>query len=333
MNKRAMIRRAPIGVAGAVAALAIGFASPASAASTSASVANDTLTVSGSSASESIALRLSVSDPNQLEVDFGDDGSADGTFDRSSFSTIEVSLRSGNDSFRVDQTNGTFADETLVVDGGSGNDTMDGGDGAEVFYGRSGNDAVDGNRGDDSAYLGSGNDSFRWDPGDGSDLIEGDSGTDTLDFNGAGAPEVMSLTPNGSRALFLRDVANIRMDMDNVERLDLTALAGPDTITIEDMTGTDFRQADVDLSGPAGGPDGEADVVTVNGSRRADNIDVEADSGDIDIEGLQTETHISGSELIDNLQVNAGDGNDAVDVEADVNALITVAIDLGAGQV
>ena len=39
----------------------------------------------------------------------------------------------------------------------------------------------------------------------------------------------MSLTPNGERALFLRDVANIRMDMDNVERLDLTALAGTDT--------------------------------------------------------------------------------------------------------
>ena len=226
MNKRAMIRRAPIGVAGAVAALAIGFASPASAASTSASVANDTLTVSGSSASESIALRLSVSDPNQLEVDFGDDGSAEhasiaARSARSRSRSAAATTRSAST-----RRNGTFADETLTVDGGSGNDTMDGGDGAEVFYGGSGNDAVDGNRGDDTAYLGSGNDSFRWDPGDGSDIVEGAQRHRHARLQRRRRAENMSLTPNGGRALFLRDVANIRMDMDNVERLDLTALGG-----------------------------------------------------------------------------------------------------------
>ena len=45
------------------------------------------------------------------------------------------------------------------------------------------------------------------------------------------------------------------MDMDGVERLDLTALGGADTVTIDDMTGTDFRRAGIDLSGPAGGGD------------------------------------------------------------------------------
>ena len=79
----------------------------------------------------------------------------------------------------------------------------------------------------------------------------------------------MSLSANGERSLFLRDVANIRMDMDDVERLDLTALGGIDTVTVDDMSGTDFRQADVDLSGPAGGGDGEADIVTVNGTDRS----------------------------------------------------------------
>ena len=101
-----------------------------------------------------------------------------------------------------------------------------------------------------------------------------------------------------ARALFLRDVANIRMDMDNVERLDLTALGGADTITIEDMTGTDFRQADVDLSGPTGGPDGEADIVTVNGPG-GPTTSTSWPKRRVDIEGLQTETHIPGSELID----------------------------------
>jgi hypothetical protein len=335
MKARAFFGRGSLAAAGATAALVIGFAGPASAASpsASASVANDALTITGTSGRDQLALRLAAGDPKTLEVDFGDDGSADHSFDRSTFSSIDVLLRSGDDQFRVDQVNGAIADEALTVDAGSGNDQMDGGDAAEVFYGRSGNDAVDGNRGDDTAYLGSGTDSFRWDPGDGSDTIEGDSGTDTLDFNGAGAPEVMSLTPNGRRALFLRDVANIRMDMDNVERLDLTALDSADSVTIDDMTGTDFRQADVDLSGAAGGGDGAADIVTVNGTERADNITVGTDGARVDVEGLQTVTRVTGAETIDQLQVNSLGGNDAVGVDAGVNAVIGVAVDLGAGQI
>ena len=46
----------------------------------------------------------------------------------------------------------------------------------------------------------------------------------------------MSLSANGRRTLFLRDVANIRMDMDDVERLDLTALGGADTMIVRDMS-------------------------------------------------------------------------------------------------
>ena len=38
----------------------------------------------------------------------------------------------------------------------------------------------------------------------------------------------MSLSPEGGRATFLRDLADILMDMDGVERLDLTALGGND---------------------------------------------------------------------------------------------------------
>ena len=57
------------------------------------------------------------------------------------------------------------------------------------------------------------------------------------------------------------------MDMNGVERLDLTALGGADTVTVDDMSGTDFRRAVVDLSAPTGGADGVADIVTVKGRR------------------------------------------------------------------
>jgi len=323
--------------AGAAAALAIGLAAagpanPAGATqSPSARVANDTLTVTGTSRGDRIALRLAPGAPGTMQVDLNDDGIAEQSFDRNTFSRIEVFTSSGSDQFRVDQANGVI-DEPATVSGGSGNDSLNGGDGIELFISGSGNDAVDGNRGNDSAVLGSGRDSFRWDPGDGSDVVEGRSGTDTLDFNGAGGPENMSLSANGGRSLFLRDAGTIRMDMDGVERLDLTALGGPDTFTVEDMAGTDFRQADVDLSGPAGGGDGESDSVTVNGTDRSDRIDVETDGARVDVEGLRTEVRITGSETSDALQVNSLGGNDDVDVEQAVFALIGVTVDLGSGQ-
>jgi Ca2+-binding RTX toxin-like protein len=322
--------------AGAAAALAIGLAAvpanPAGATqSPSARVANDTLTVTGTPHGDRVALRLAPGAPGTMQVDLNDDGIAEQSFDRNTFSRIEVSLLSGSDQFRVDQANGGI-DDPATVSGGSGNDSLNGGDGIELFIGGSGNDAADGNRGNDSAALGSGRDSFRWDPGDGSDVVEGQSGTDTLDFNGAPGAENMRLSPNGGRSLFLRDAGNIRMDMDGVERLDLTALEGPDTFAVDDMSGTDFRRANVDLSSAAGGPDGQADIVTVNGTERADRIDVETDGTSVDVEGLRTAVRISGSETSDRLEVNSLGGNDDVDVEQAVFAFIDVAADLGSGQ-
>ena len=322
--------------AGAAAALAVGLVAGAPAgASTpvSASVSGDTLFVTGSNAGESLALRLSAGDTNTLDVDFGDDGSAEHSFDRSTFSSIEVALGNGSDRFRVDQVNGAFTEENLTVDGGRGDDTLDGGDGVETFYGGTGSDAVDGNRGNDTGILGSGPDSFRWDPGDGSDVIEGGRGDDTLDFNGAAVSEKMSLSPNGGRSLFLRDVGSIRMDMGSVERLDLTALGGTDTVSVDDMTGTGFLQAHVNLAAPTGGGDGQPDTLTVNGTDRADSIDVSAGGGVVEVDGLQTAVDIAGSETTDLLQIKALGGNDDVDVAQAALDLINVAVDLGSGQV
>jgi Ca2+-binding RTX toxin-like protein len=336
MNVHRILRPRGVGLAvGAAAALAVGLATanPAGATqSPSARVAHDTLMVTGRAGSDRIALRLAPGAPGTLQVDLNDDGAPEQTFDRNTFSRINVFTGSSDDRFRIDQVNGSLADEAVTIDGGSGDDTIDGGDGAELLIGRSGNDAIDGNHGNDTAALGSGSDSFRWDPGDGSDVVEGQSGTDTLDFNGSGQNEQMSLSPNGSRSLFLRDVANIRMDMDHVERLDLAALGGADTFTIEDMSRTDMSDADVDLSAPEGGGDDQMDTVTVKGTARADQIDVEAEGGRVDVEGLQTEARIAGSEVTDQLQVDTVGGDDDVDVDQDALALIDVLVDLGTGE-
>jgi len=83
----------------------------------------------------------------------------------------------------------------LTIDGGSGNDTIIGSQGADTLIGGSGDDVITGGRGNDVAFLGSGNDTFIWNPGDGSDTVEGQSGFDTLLFNGANVAEMSISRP------------------------------------------------------------------------------------------------------------------------------------------
>jgi hypothetical protein len=312
-----------------LATAAPAFAGPGAAPPTgSASVANDTLTVTGTSAGDRLVLRLAAGDPNTLQIDFGDDGSTDASFDRGTFSTINVSLLGGDDQFRVDQSGGAFTDEALTVDGGSGDDTLLGGDGNETFIGGSGRDFVDGNRGHDTASLGSGEDTFKWDPGDGSDDVDGGSGMDTMVFNGANVNEKFNLSADGSRAVFLRDVGGIRMNLDGVEQVDVHALGGADALTIADMSATDVKEVDTDL----GAGDGLVDSVTVNGTDKADHVTVRALGDAVDVHGLRPEVRITGSEPTDALQVNTVDGNDHVEVDGAVFARIDTNVDLGAGQ-
>ena len=326
MTKRVYTQAAFMASAALVATMFV-TAAPADAASARAYVDDDVLFVHGSGGPDRLALRLAAGAPNTLQVDFGDDGTAEASFERSTFATIVVMLSGGDDQFRVDQINGAFADEAITVDGGGGDDVMNGGDGAEVFLGRGGSDFVDGNRGIDTAFLHGGNDTFRWDPGDGSDVVEGGGGTDSLDFNGAAGPENMSLSAVGSRSLFLRDAGNIRMDMNDVELLDLTALGGADTFTLNDMRGTGFVRADVDLS-VGGNPDGAADTVTVKGTEQADDVNVATVAGSVVVDGLQTQLRIIGSEPTDHLRVDTLEGDDSVHVDNTVATLIDVAVNL-----
>ena len=71
-------------------------------------------------------------------------------------------------------------------------------------------------------------------------------------FNGANVTEKIDLSANGSRLRLFRDVANITMDTNGVEQVDLNALGGADTVTVNDLTGTDVDKVNVDL-GAAGG--------------------------------------------------------------------------------
>jgi hypothetical protein len=75
-----------------------------------------------------------------------------------------------------------------------------------------------------------------------------------------------------------------------------------------------------------------ADIVTVKGTEQADNIRVKDVGARVAVDGLRTETVVSGSEPIDQLQVDALGGDDKVDVDPAASALIGVSVELGSGQ-
>src|SRR6266568_7589040 len=83
------------------------------------------LTIEGTEASDKIALRLQAGDPGVLQVDVGDDGSADFSFERARVTSIAVDGRAGDDFVRIDESNGVFTDSIpTTIAGGDGNDTL-----------------------------------------------------------------------------------------------------------------------------------------------------------------------------------------------------------------
>jgi len=204
----------------------------------------------------------------------------------------------------------------LLINGGAGDDTLAGGKGVETLVGADDNDTVDGKGGNDFASLGAGDDTFVWDPGDGSDTIEGEDGNDTMTFNGANAAEQVELSANGNRLKFFRTQANITMDTAGVEQVDFNALGGADTVTVNDLAGTDVKNVNVDLAGTPGGAtgDGAADDVIVRGTNGDDAVGVSGESRNLSVSGLAaTTTILHADAALDRLDVNTLAGTDTVD--------------------
>ncbi|HET9217612.1 MAG TPA: calcium-binding protein [Terriglobia bacterium] len=220
----------------------------------------------------------------------------------------------------------------LVVDGGSGDDVLLGSQGADTLLGGDGDDFVFGDNGNDTAFLGAGDDVFQWDPGDGNDVVEGQGGSDTLLFFGSNAAENIDISANGGRVIFFRNVANITMDLDDVETIDFRALGGADNVVVGDLSGTDVTRVDLDLRGPAGGGDGAIDSVTVNGTQGADLIAVSGSGTSASVTGLQAMVNILQSEgANDRLTINGLGGDDVIDARNLEAGVINLTLNGGLG--
>jgi Ca2+-binding RTX toxin-like protein len=221
-----------------------------------------------------------------------------------------------------------LANDRLILNGLGGDDvidatsleadgiqlTMNGGLGNDLFLGSEGDDLINGGDGDDTALMGAGNDTFVWNPGDDNDTLEGQAGFDTLRFSGANAAENIDIAANGGRVRFFRNVANVVMDLNDTEAIDFAALGGADTVVVNDLSGTDVTQINLNLAAVGGGGDAQADSVILQGTAGNDVVLPSGGPGGVTVNGLSAQVNVVGSEPAnDQLVVNALAGDDVVD--------------------
>jgi Ca2+-binding RTX toxin-like protein len=288
----------------------------------------DTVEVNGGNGAETFTAT-----PNGTRVRFDRTTPAPFSLDIGTTENLVVNMNGGDDTFTG--SNGLAGLISLTVDGGTGNDTITGGDGNDTLIGGDGNDIIIGGRGSDTALMGAGNDTFVWNPGDGSDKVEGQGDVDTLQFNGANVNEKFDLSANGTRLRLTRDVGNITMDVNGVEQVNVVALGGSDTVTVNNLAGTGVTQVNLDLAGTPGSGTGDAQVdsVIVNGTNHADNVQIAGGGTSFAVTGLSAVVAVQGSDgTSDGLFVNTLGGNDTVNAAGLPAGVVSLTVDGGTGN-
>ncbi len=289
---------------------------------------NDTVEVIGGNGAE-----IFTATANGTRVRFDRLSPAPFSIDIGTSENLVLNANGGDDMFSA--TGDLAALISITVDGGAGNDTILGSNGRDLLMGGSGNDFIDGQQGNDTAFLGAGDDTFQWDPGDGSDTVEGQDGFDTMQFNGSDGAEIFELTANGPRLRFTRNLGNIVMDTNDVEKVNVAALGNADQTIVNDLSGTDVVEVAIDLAGTLGGAlgDGVADSVIVNGTNGPDSIGVVGAGTNYAVTGLSARVSVRNSQAAhDSLTIQALGGNDTVSAVTLAAGVVKLTIDGGTGD-
>src|SRR5262249_25942135 len=132
---------------------------------------------------------------------------------------------------------------------------------------------------------------------------------------------------------FTRDIASVTMDLNDIEQIDFNALGGADKITVNDLSGTDVTQVNLNLAATGGGGDTQPDTVIVNGTNGDDVALVFGDANGTAVLGLAAQVNITGAEATnDRLVVNALAGDDVVDATGVAAGAIQLTADGGDGN-
>jgi Ca2+-binding RTX toxin-like protein len=157
-------------------------------------------------------------------------------------------------------------------------------------------------------------------------VLEGQAGQNLMIFNSSNLGEKIDISANGQRMRFSRDLANITMDCAGIQLVQFNAVGGADTITVNDLSGTDVTNVSLDLSGTPGSGigDGQADTVIVNGTAGNDNVTISGTPAGVSVFGLSATVSIFGTDpTLDQLILNLLGGDDvAVATQLQAGVLI-----------
>jgi Ca2+-binding RTX toxin-like protein len=215
-----------------------------------------------------------------------------------------------------------------VINGTPGADALPGTVASETINGGAGNDTITGGPGNDLLKGGAGNDRFIWAIGDGNDRVDGGLGFDTLTFNAGPGADTFALTANSGHVRLTTDVGPTTLDLNDVERVQINASIGADTVTVNNLAGTDVKEVAVNL----GAPDAAPNLVVVNAGAASNAITLSKTGSVVSVTGLSAKTTVAGFESTDSLIVNAQGGNDSINASALPFATLRLTLDGSGGN-
>jgi Ca2+-binding RTX toxin-like protein len=277
----------------------------------------DTIEVNGSpTAGETFAVKPDAGQPGRIRFDRLAPAANPAPFflDIATAEVLDLNMNGGDDTVTADAGLDALGFR-LDVDGGAGEDNIDGSDAADLLKGGPDNDTItpDDNPANtrDVARGDAGNDLIIWNGGDDNDDNDGGEGTDTTRVNGAAASETFTVNAGApGHVLFARVPPTpnppgfFDIDMTTTEVLDLNMNAGDDTVTSNGAIAP--FSLDVD-----GGPGND----TIDGGDGADILDGGDDNDTIvpDDNPAGTVDIARGGNGNDTITWNGGDDNDVND--------------------
>jgi Ca2+-binding RTX toxin-like protein len=272
----------------------------------------DTIQVQGAAAPEAFTVKPSATAGRVTFDRLATPGPGPFNLDIGTAETLDLNAGGGDDTLVSDAGLQALGFK-LDVSGGDGNDTLDGGDAADLIAGDAGNDTItpDDNPVNtrDIAQGGDGDDVMIWNGGDDDDVNDGGTGTDTVLVNGAPLPEAFTLNASATagHATFDRAAAPgpgpFNIDIVASEVLDLNANGGDDAFSSNGAIAALGLRADV-----AGGDGND----TLDGSDAADLLDGGAGNDRIvpDDNPAGTRDDARGGDGDDTIVWNGGDDDD-----------------------
>ena len=352
MSSRSRFHRIVIGPL-AVGAAVIGAAAFTAAPPAQAATASVTVTLNGSLLTitgDPVANSLTVGRTAAGAITLNGTVVLGGTATTANVLDIVMDGGAGNDTLRLDETNGAMpriefhggdgndqlfggskADSLL---GGPGGDTLVGNSGDDNLVGDAGNDKAIGGPGDDTVSLGADSDQFTWNPGDGNDLhVDGDTGTDTLLFNGSDAGETVNVGPvpgDASRARVERftssDPTRRGVNFSGFELLKTIMAGGTDLVNVADHDLPGLNVLRVGL----GTGQGDHAFVQAFGNGPAGSSGVRvggSPAAGVTVSDLPATVLITGDTMI--VQVAGNSGNDVIDASRLAAGTVTQLIENG----